>query len=312
MIARWLRTVSAYLFVFLTACGPGGPHKPVEGEVSGQGGVTYDQVRPIFANICAACHPARSGPNWLDYSQAQTYVKNGRLLERVVKQRTMPPPGTPQAAAITDRQRQLIGLWVKAGGPKGGEGGPPSRAGSEAGGEVPKIVQEQCQNCHGAGESASQLKVARLAGQNEDYIKTQLNRYKWRARIDPSDTMNNVALSLSDQEIAAAAKFYSSIQKNRSVGKPAELKDSEKPLFEKGRTVAKAYCTMCHMSSESGNRPIDPSIPVLVGQGRDYLTNQLIFFRSDERLSPTMHQQAKDLSNTDIEALATYFSAVQP
>jgi cytochrome c553 len=294
--------------ILIGGCAPTGPHKPI-GLEGIQGEVTYKDVTPIFASHCAACHPSRSGPNWLDYGQAKPYVDNGRLLQRAVQQKSMPPPGSAQAASITERERLVIGRWVQNGGPRGG--GPPPPVGPP----VPAVVQQQCQHCHGAGAPSAQPKIPRLRGQSEEYLLAQLERFKWRERIDPSGSMNDVALGLSAADMKTAANFYASLGGRLYSGVPPESGVS--PLYEQGRKLANGErsglkCVFCHLNPDAGDKANDPSIPEIAGQARDYLMTRLIFFRGDDKLSPLMHELAKDLSHGDIEALTAYFSAVRP
>lgn len=302
-----------FISIFLNSCVPQGPHKPMGGEEPvGTANVGYENVRPLFANYCAACHPSRSGPDWLDYTQAQTYARNGKLAQRVVQEKTMPPPGSAQAAAITEGQRKILGAWARAGGPQ--------RAGAP--GEVaptPPLVDSeseklarQCLHCHGAVASgpAPQTKFPFLAGQNKEYLVDELLRFKWRARIDPSQVMNDVAADLSDHEIEVLARYYATERQGSLSARGAEIPPELRVLYESGRAKAEAECLSCHANSANNGRPLDPRIPVLAGQSKKYLINQLLYFRDHQRPGSIMLEMAKSLSNKDIEALALYFSSL--
>ncbi len=71
-----------------------------------------------------------------------------------------------------------------------------------------------CIGCHGIpGYKASfpeLYHVPMIAGQNAKYIETALNEYKKGARSHP--TMDAVAGSLSDQDIADLAAYYSNLK----------------------------------------------------------------------------------------------------
>jgi len=75
-----------------------------------------------------------------------------------------------------------------------------------AGGKV-----SMCIGCHGiAGYKASfpeVYQVPKIAGQNARYIEAALNEYKKGSRSHP--TMDAIAASLSDQDIADLAAYYS-------------------------------------------------------------------------------------------------------
>lgn len=66
---------------------------------------------PLFEQKCAMCHFAGGPfPNWLVYSVS--FEKKDRLVNRVVVQKDMPPPGT---ASLTDDERKLIADWAATG-----------------------------------------------------------------------------------------------------------------------------------------------------------------------------------------------------
>lgn len=66
-----------------------------------------------------------------------------------------------------------------------------------------------CIGCHGPqGISASPL-WPNLAGQKEAYLMKQLTDFRSGARKDP--LMNPLAAALSDQDIAALAKYFSEL-----------------------------------------------------------------------------------------------------
>ena len=71
-----------------------------------------------------------------------------------------------------------------------------------------------CIGCHGIeGYKATfpeLYHVPMIAGQNAKYIETALNEYKKGARSHP--TMDAVAGSLSDQDIADLAAYYSNLK----------------------------------------------------------------------------------------------------
>ncbi len=67
-------------------------------------------------------------------------------------------------------------------------------------------------------------------------------------------------------------------------------------------------CHLCHgLEGEASNA----IYPRLAGQNKKYIVRQLTDFREKRRLG-TMNDMARDLSNAEIEALASYFSAKPP
>lgn len=295
---KWL---ALSLIPVLVSCSPpSGPHKPVG--VSAKGEVSYEKVRPIFAKYCAGCHPSRSGPDWLDFNQAKNYVLNGRLLQRVVVDRSMPPPRTAESAAMDDRERQVIAQWVRSGGQE--DSRPPLRAPAQ---NLLSPVLQRCFECHGIGGPGSETdpKIPRLAGQNESYLILQLNNFKWRERLDPTDRMNEAVVKATDQEIAEMARYFST--RPSIAGHPLAT-DSDRRIFSVGQKLAQQSCNVCHMN-ERTQRPLSEWTPVLRGQSKQYLINQLLYFRNKERLSPLMHEFSRELTREEIAAVALFYSS---
>ncbi len=79
-------------------------------------GTFADNVKPILDGNCSisGCHvPGGTGPGLFEnYDQVKSFVDNGRLEERVLVQRNMPPTGP-----LTNCQLQLIQTWIDAGAP---------------------------------------------------------------------------------------------------------------------------------------------------------------------------------------------------
>jgi cytochrome c553 len=70
-----------------------------------------------------------------------------------------------------------------------------------------------------------------------------------------------------------------------------------------------AVCAPCHGFEGIGK---DVEIPNLAGQHDVYLANQLRAFRSGRRKHTDMHFIARELTDGEIERLATYFSKLSP
>jgi cytochrome c553 len=71
-----------------------------------------------------------------------------------------------------------------------------------------------------------------------------------------------------------------------------------------------ATCAACHGTD---GRPVDGSrVPALAGLPRDDLAAQLRAFRSGTRSSTIMGQLSKGFSESQIDQLAAYFSALKP
>ena len=75
---------------------------------------------------------------------------------------------------------------------------------------------------------------------------------------------------------------------------------------EAGKKKAAEVCGACH--GPEGNKPSDPTQPVLAGQHEDYLVRALTDYKIGRRNNPIMKGFASQLSKKDIEDLAAWFS----
>ncbi len=66
-----------------------------------------------------------------------------------------------------------------------------------------------------------------------------------------------------------------------------------------------AACAACHGASGVSTQP---TFPTLAGQHKSYLKRALQDYKAGKRKNPVMGPQAANLSDAEIEALATYFS----
>lgn len=77
--------------------------------------------------------------------------------------------------------------------------------------------------------------------------------------------------------------------------------------FAQGDNLA-TNCKSCHGDQGISNNNLWPN---LAGQKKDYLVLQLKAFRSRERKNPIMGPMSQNLSDSDIEKLAEYFSSLK-
>ena len=170
-----------------------------------------------------------------------------------------------------------------------------------------------CVGCHGIkGYQATfpeVYKVPMISGQNAQYISSALHAYKKGDRKFPS--MRGIAESLSDQDIADLAAYYSA----SGVVAGAEL--PAKPVKEASAEVqvllSKANCASCHGANFS--KPIDPSYPKLAGQHADYLFVALKSYKTENnakvgRGNAIMAGMVKQYTNAELKLLAGYLASV--
>ena len=73
---------------------------------------------------------------------------------------------------------------------------------------------------------------------------------------------------------------------------------------EAGKAKSTA-CAACHGADGNSNTPM---FPKLAGQHRDYLYHSLKAYKTGKRKNPIMAGQVQNLSLTDMEDLAAYYS----
>jgi cytochrome c553 len=166
-----------------------------------------------------------------------------------------------------------------------------------------------CVGCHGIpGYQASfpeVHKVPMISGQGAKYIIAALTAYKKGERKHP--TMRAIAASLSDQDMADLAAFYSGAAAGKAPEAAAAAPADVAKLLEKGN------CASCHGPNYS--KPIDPSYPKIAGQHADYLYVALKAYQTERnpqvgRGNPIMAGIAKPFSHAELKALAAYLATL--
>ena len=77
-------------------------------------------------------------------------------------------------------------------------------------GEGKTLYKRACIGCHGA-DGHGNRKVARLAGQQLEYLADSLSKYRSRKEGRSDPVMSSVAANLSNDQIAAVAAYLSSL-----------------------------------------------------------------------------------------------------
>lgn len=304
--------------LFITSCAPNGAHKPVVEPSKSVGSkgtvVSFADVKPIFERRCAACHPSKMAPDWTNEQQALPLVKNGKLKLRVVIQKTMPQIGSPQASEITQEERDLIAGWIESVNNPEGSGNPPDGGGGDSTpvptGDVKWQTVQSCTVCHSANGIPTSPIFPRLAGQNLDYLKDQINQFKEGKRVDPNGLMNAIAKNTDPEGLAFALEYFSAQRLDLGLVS-VEPDDALRAQIKRGKELSnKVGCFTCHASGP-GNTSMSPMYPNLYGQQVDYTANQLRNFTSGQRpgtVMPTILQGIRpQLTEADWLALGHYF-----
>ena len=159
-----------------------------------------------------------------------------------------------------------------------------------------------CQSCHGDDGNSIKPDVPNLAGQNAGYLLEQINRFADGRRKD--FVMNQLAENFSTEDKINIAIFYNSM--------PVKQQHVNWHLAYKGEPLYKSGCSSCHGEEGLGHE----KLARLAGQQVEYVKKVLTEFRSyankgssrteSQRTSPTMEKIAKNLTNEQIEELASY------
>ena len=152
--------------------------------------------------------------------------------------------------------------------------------------------------------------IPNLAGQYALYIAKQLRNFQSGARTH--QIMSAMSKTISDAELVDIAAYFSSQKKMQGSG------SGNNPVAEKlflkgdpGRGIP--ACMSCHGKNGKGKAPNISTYPVIGGQRKGYLHNQLVHWRSGERSnSPdgVMNKVAKKLTDAEIESLTSYLSGL--
>ena len=168
-----------------------------------------------------------------------------------------------------------------------------------------------CIGCHGIPDYKASFpeiyRVPMIAGQGAKYIVSALTGYKKGDRKHPS--MRAIATSLSDQDMADLAAFYSTQAK----AEPAPAAPTGEAPAAVAELLKKGNCTSCHGANFSA--PIDPTYPKLAGQHPDYLYVALKEYQTVNnpqvgRNNAVMMGMARPFTHAEAKLLAGYIASL--
>ncbi len=171
---------------------------------------------------------------------------------------------------------------------------------------VPSKVTTVCQNCHGPRGDNAWASIPRLNGQRPEYITAQLKNFLDPGREDPHATaaMWDVVRAADDATLAAVANYYAA-QTPTPPGKGGPLAAEGKKFYETGDAANNIpACQPCHGAVAEGNG----ATPRLAGQHGDYLKLQMERLRFGLRASNSMHPNANNITDRQIQALVSYLA----
>lgn len=169
-----------------------------------------------------------------------------------------------------------------------------------------------CMACHGPeGAGMGPTAYPRIAGLDADYMARQLADFRTGKRSNP--IMTPMAMSLSEEEIAAVCGYYA--------GLPVPAPVAAAPLGASAKTAEDLVrwgdwpgrglpaCAQCHAPDGNG---IGSVFPGLAAQQASYIKAQFQAWRSGARANDPlglMKSVADRLSDEEIDAVAAYYAA---
>jgi cbb3-type cytochrome c oxidase subunit III len=186
---------------------------------------------------------------------------------------------------------------------------PAHAEGSAEAGQARSMV---CAACHGVDGNSFNPEWPSLAGQNENYLVKSLQSFKDGSRQNV--LMNAQAAALSEQDMQDLAAWYSSQKLAGKTADPALVSSGER-LFRGGNKESGIpACSACHGPGGQGNSAA--GWPAIAGQHATYSTNQLLAYRSKQRVTDgdtqMMRTVAGRLTDEEIQAVVSYAQGLHP
>ena len=178
--------------------------------------------------------------------------------------------------------------------------------------EAGQAKSAACVACHGVDGNSVDPTFAKIAGQHANYTVRHLHMFKSGERENP--VMAAQAGLLTDQDMSDVAAYFAT-QKVRAGITDEPLLARGQALYRGGAIAGVPSCMGCHGPSGRGNPAA--KYPAVAGQHSSYSKAQLerfrggmIYGKDDYANKQIMSQVAKNLSDADIEALASYLEGL--
>ena len=158
---------------------------------------------------CAACHgPQGNSGNPAMPSlagQPAQFIATALFLFRQGNRKD--PQMTPVAAGLTNAEMNELAAYFS----KQKPAAPPHKTSPENAAAGKRLAEKHnCVQCHGPTLTGLQH-IPRLAGQQFEYLRTQLRGFKSQTRADIDGNMTSAAQPLSDRDIETLADYLSGL-----------------------------------------------------------------------------------------------------
>lgn len=169
----------------------------------------------------------------------------------------------------------------------------------------PDLVQA-CQGCHGVGGNSTVSSTPRLNGQQAGYIADRLKKLSDETRTNAHARIGMFKDFSAGNDAArtSVARFFAGQQPTNP--KPGARATEGKRIYEKGSAEDNVVaCSLCHGPEGNGH----DTTPRIAGQHADYLKAQLQLFNLKFREHILMNRNAKTMSESTMDALASYLGS---
>jgi cytochrome c553 len=185
-----------------------------------------------------------------------------------------------------------------------------------------------CAACHGVDGNPADPQYPRIAGQSEHYVARQLALFKSGERATAmAALMQPYAMPLSAQDMRDIGAYFATQTPGAGVADDTAIASGPyagmafyqvgEQLYRRGDAQRGIpACMACHGPAGRGNP--GPAYPQLSGQHADYTARMLQAYRdglvlgSGEHANDVMSQVAADLTDEEIQALASYLEGLHP
>ncbi len=167
----------------------------------------------------------------------------------------------------------------------------------------PQVAVAACLDCHQRTRVPSGLNVPNIAGQNAIYLNSQLAAFKAgeRQAVGLYNPMQHEAGGLDADEMKAVSAYFATLDPATEASLPP-LGPQVDPA--NGKQIAEMVCSKCHEPNSAGVE--SGEYPNLTVHSAEYLQQQLLSFRSDQRKNERMLQVARRIEEQDIIDVAAY------
>jgi len=178
-----------------------------------------------------------------------------------------------------------------------------------------KAKTDYCKTCHGISGQGfrGSFPMPRLAGQQPEYVKKQLQAFIERQRTNP--VMFNVAHVLSPAMVTALSTYFKDLNPKPLGGAPKELVTAGKTIYGEGVPQGNVpACSACHGADAKGKG----EFPRLAGQLYPYVVRELTDWSKERSQNPDkpdtsagMQPIAHSLTEPQVKAVAAYLSTLE-